>query len=377
MAWNEPDKDKNPWGGGDNRAPELDRLVRNLNKRFGSLFGGGGSGGSGSGSSSNGPIFVLALLVAALIWGFSGLYTVDAGSRAVVQRFGKLHSIKSPGLRWRPPIVDSVTIVNTDKVQEYNHRSSMLTRDANIIDIDINVQYRHVDPTKFVFNVRDPDESLREVTEAAIRGIAGKYDMETIQTTKRNDVATETRAEIQRILEQYDVGIEVSKVNLNETEFPQQVQDAVQDVIKASRDQERYILQAEAYTNDKLPRADGQAKAVIQQAQAYTARITADAEGEADRFKQLLTQYQLAPEVTRERLYLETIEEVYGEASKVLMDGGEGSGNLMYLPIDKLINQTPRPSSPNSSTSAAQPTTTSPASSTRSRDDTRTRSRDR
>jgi len=374
MAWNEPDKDKNPWGGGDNRAPELDRLVRNLNRRFGSLLGGGGGDGGGGG---NAPILILALVVAALIWGVSGFYTVDASSRAVVQRFGEFHKITSPGLRWRPPVIDQVTIVNTDKVQEYNHRSSMLTRDANIIDIDINVQYRHVDPEKFVFNVRDPDESLREVTEAAIRGVAGRYDMETIQTSKRNDVATETRAEIQRILEQYDVGIEVSKVNLNETEFPQQVQDAVQDVIKASRDQERYILEAEAYTNDKLPRADGQAKAIIQQAQAYRERITADAEGEADRFKKLLTQYTLAPDVTRERLYLETIEEVYGEASKVLMDGGEGSGNLMYQPIDKLMNQNARPGTPVTGTNSVQATNDPAGSSTRSRDTARSRSRER
>ncbi|MFK7887883.1 MAG: FtsH protease activity modulator HflK, partial [Gammaproteobacteria bacterium] len=240
MAWNEPDKDKNPWGNDSNRAPELDRIVRNLNKRFGSILGGGkGNGGGGGG---NAPILIFGLIAAAIIWSITGFYTVDAGSRAVVQRFGALSTVKEPGLRWRPPIIDQVTIVNTDKVQEFNHRSSMLTLDANIIDIEINVQYRHINPEKFVFEVRDPDESLREVTEAAIRGVAGKYKMEDIQTTKRNDVATETRAEIQRILNQYDVGIDVSKVNLNNTEFPQPVQDSVQDVIKASRDQERYIL---------------------------------------------------------------------------------------------------------------------------------------
>jgi membrane protease subunit HflK len=371
MAWNEPDKDKNPWGGDDNRAPELDRIVRNLNKRFGSMLGGGGSGGP------NASILLLALVVAGAIWLISGFYTVDAGSRGVVQRFGKLHEIKDPGLRWRPPIVDTVTIVNTDKVQEFNHRSSMLTRDANIIDIEINVQYRHTDPTKFVFNVRDPDDSLRDVTEAAIRGVAGKYDMELIQTTKRNDVATETRAEIQRILEQYDAGIEVSKVNLNNTEFPQPVQEAVQDVIKASRDQERYILEAEAYRNDIIPRAGGQAQSIVLDAQAYRQRITADAEGEADRFKKLLTEYEQAPEVTRERLYLETIEQVYGDSSKVLMDGGEGTGNLLYLPIDKLINENRRAPVATSTSGAPQASAEAPASATRSRDDSRPRSRER
>jgi membrane protease subunit HflK len=375
MAWNEPDKDKNPWGNGSNRAPELDRIVRNLNKRFGSVLGGGG----GDGSGGNGPVLLLGLIVAALIWGFAGLYTVDAGSRAVVQRFGALHTIKDPGLRWRPPIIDTVTIVNTDKVQEFNHQSSMLTLDANIIDIEINVQYRHNDPEKFVFEVRDPDESLREVTEAAIRGVAGKYKMEDIQTTKRNDVATETRAEIQRILNLYEAGIEVSKVNLNNTEFPQPVQDSVQDVIKASRDQERYILEAEAYRNDILPRADGDAQRIVQDAQAYRERITADAEGEADRFKKLLAEYQEAPAVTRQRLYLETIEQVYGDSSKVLMDGGEGSGNLLYLPVDKLINesQNRRPTAPVQTSGAPQASSGAPASSTRSRDDARLRSRER
>lgn len=339
MAWNEPDKDKNPWGN-ENRAPELDEIVRNLNRRFGSLFGGGGGGGKGVSAS----LILVILAVVAGLYALAGLYTVDAGSRGVVQRFGEFHSISEPGLRWRPPIIDKVTIVNTDKVQEFNHSSAMLTGDSNIIEIDLNVQYRHVDPKKYVFNVKDPDESLREVTEAAIRGVAGKYDMETIQTTKRNDVATQTRENIQLILDRYDAGIEVTKVNLNETEFPSQVQDAVQDVIKASRDQERYILEAEAYTNDILPKAGGTAQRILQDAEAYRDRVIADAVGEADRFKALLTEYARAPQVTRKRLYLETMEQVYGDTAKILMDsdGGGGGGSLLYLPVDKLMEQNRR-----------------------------------
>ncbi len=324
MAWNEPDKDKNPWGN-DKRAPELDDIVRNLNQRFGSLFGGGGSN---RGGGVNGPLVLVIAAIAVLGWAVAGLYTVDAGSRGVVQRFGEYHAITDPGLRWRPPIIDTVTIVNTDKVQEFNHNSSMLTGDANIIDIDINVQYRHIDPVKFVFNVRNPDDSLREVTEAAIRGVAGSYDMETIQTTRRNEVAIETMTEIQRVLDIYDAGIDVSAVNLNNTEFPRPVRDAVQDVIKASRDQERYILEAEAYRNDVLPRARGEASRILEGAQAYRDRLIAESSGEADRFKKLLVEYTAAPAVTRERLYLETIEQVYGDSSKVLMDS-EGSGNLL------------------------------------------------
>ena len=370
MAWNEPDKDKNPWGDGNQRAPELDRIVRKLNRRFGSVLGGGGKG------SGNGPMLLFGLVVAVLIWFFSGFYTVDAGSRAVVQRFGEYLTTKEPGLRWRPPVVDTVTIVNTDKVQEFNHGSSMLTLDANIIDIDINVQYRHENPTKFVFEVRDPDESLREVAEAAIRAVAGRYNMEDIQTSNRNDVATETRDEIQRILDQYDAGIQVFKVNLNNTEFPQPVQDAVQDVIKASRDQERYILEAEAYRNDILPKASGDAQRILQDAEAYRERIVADAEGEADRFKKLLAEYTKAPVVTRQRLYLETIEQVYGESSKVLMDSGAGSGNLLYLPVDKLINDSRRTQSA-APVQSSPPVTTPAASSTRSRDSARQRSRER
>lgn len=375
MAWNEPDKDKNPWGN-ENRAPELDEIVRKLNRRFGSLVGGGGGGGGGI----NGPMILAIAAVLVLVYALAGLYTVDAGSRGVVQRFGEFNAISDPGLRWRWPIIDKVTIVDTDKVQEFNHASTMLTGDANIIDIDINVQYRRADPTKYVFNVRDPDESLREVTEAAIRGIAGKYDMESIQTTKRNDVANEVRANIQTILARYDVGIEVTKVNLNETEFPGPVQDAVQDVIRASRDQERYILEAEAYRNDILPKAGGTASRIIQDAEAYRDRIIADAEGEADRFKKLLGEYQAAPRVTRKRLFLETIEQVYGDTAKVLLDGN-GSGQLLYLPVDKLMEgaarRTARPDMTTSNIGGAE-ASVEPMPSTRTRDASdRRRTRDR
>ncbi len=373
MAWNEPDKDKNPWGN-DKRAPELDDIVRNLNQRFGSLFGGGGNN---RGGGVNGPLILVIAAIAVLGWAVAGLYTVDAGSRGVVQRFGEYHAITEPGLRWRPPIVDTVTIVNTDKVQEFNHNSSMLTGDANIIDIDINVQYRHIDPVKFVFNVRNPDDSLREVTEAAIRGVAGSYDMETIQTTRRNEVAIETKSEIQRVLDIYDAGIEVSAVNLNNTEFPRPVRDAVQDVIKASRDQERYILEAEAYRNDVLPRARGEASRILEGAQAYRDRLIAESSGEADRFKKLLVEYTAAPEVTRERLYLETIEQVYGESSKVLMDS-EGSGNLLYLPVDRLMDNARQGTStvPRGPT-VAPPTATNSSAPSRGRDASRLRDRER
>ncbi|MEM6640963.1 MAG: FtsH protease activity modulator HflK [Pseudomonadota bacterium] len=370
MAWNEPDKDKNPWGNGSQRAPELDRIVRNLNRRLGGAFGGKDGGGSG-------PVIAFAGFILALIYVASGFYMVDAGSSAVVQRFGEFHETKGAGLRWNPPVVDQIVTVNTDKVQEYNHRSSMLTLDANIIDIDINVQYRHENPTNFVFNVRDPDESLQEVAEAAIRAVAGAYNMEDIQTTNRNDVATETLAEIQRILNIYETGIKVIKVNLNETEFPQPVQDAVQDVIKASRDQERFILEAQAYRNDILPKARGEAQRLIQDAEAYRDGIVADARGEADRFKKLLTEYEKAPEVTRQRLYLETIEQVYGDSSKVLMDSGEGSGNLLYLPVDKLINESRRAATPQ--TTGVQPQVNSVPNNTTSRvrENARRRSRER
>lgn len=378
MAWNEPGKDKNPWsngGGGNKRPPELDEIVRNLQRRFGSVLGGGR--GEGDGPPSGGIAWATLGLIALAAWVVTGFYQVDASSRGVVTRFGKFLKTTEPGLRWRPRGIDAVQIVNVDRAQEFNHGTSMLTGDANIIDIDLNVQYVHTQPKAFAFNVRDPEQSVRQVTEAAIRAVVGKYPMEQVQTDARDAVAQETKEEIQRILDGYDIGISVLKVNLNNTEFPEPVRESVQDVIKASRDNERYILEAEAYRNDILPKARGTAARQIQDAEAYRDRAIADAEGEAARFEKLLAEYEKAPEVTRERLYLEAIEDVYGNTSKVLMDA-KGSGNLLYLPVDKFLEGAGEAGRRRSATVTATPAPAAETSTTRrNRDEFNARGRSR
>lgn len=378
MAWNEPGKDNDPWkrpNNGGQRPPELDEVVKKLQKRFGSVLGGGGGGG---GDVPPIPGIVKLLLIGGLILAgiFASAYRVDAGAKGVVQRFGAFVKEVDPGLNWRIPLVDKVTIVRVDLSQEFDTQNEMLTGDANIISVSLNVQYRHATAKDYVFNVRGPDETLQEVTDAAIRAVVGKYRLEEIQRGKRDEVAREALQLLQSNLDRYGTGIVIDTLNLNETEFPVQVQEAAQDVIKAARDKERFILQAEAYRNDLLPRARGEASRSIAEAQAYKDKLIADARGETTRFLSLLAQYEAAPEVTRERLYLEAVESVLGNSSKVLMDS-EGSGNVLYLPIDKLMErsgQTPRvPVGVQNRPQNPPPTSNTTASAT----DSRLRSRDR
>ena len=375
MAWNEPGKDKDPWkrpNSNGQRPPELDEVVKKLQKRFGSVLGGGGGGG---GDIPPIPGIVKLLLVAGLILAgiFASAYRVDAGAKGVVQRFGAFVKEVDPGLNWRIPLVDKVTIVRVDLSQEFDTQNEMLTGDANIISVSLNVQYRHASAKDYVFNVRAPDETLQEVTDAAIRAIVGKYNLEEIQRGKRNQVASETRELLQTNLDRYGTGLTVDALNLNETEFPVQVQEAAQDVIKAARDKERFILQAEAYRNDLLPRARGEASRNLAESLAYKDKLVAEARGESTRFLSLLEQYEAAPDVTRERLYLEAVESVLGRSSKVLMDS-EGSGNLLYLPIDKLMDrsgtQQLQPTRPTDLSQGIQPNSTANS-------DGRLRSRDR
>ena len=351
MAWNEPGDDKDPWkrNSGNQKPPELDEVVKKLQKRFGSVL-------SGRGGPDVPPIpgFVKFLLLGALLAAvlFASRFTVDAGAKGVVQRFGKFHHIAEPGWNWRIPGVDKVSVVRVDLSQEFDTKNEMLTGDANIVSISINVQYRHANSKDFVFNVRSPDETLREVTDASIRAIAGKYELTQIQGEFRDKVAQETRVLIQSNLDTYGAGIIIDAVNLNRTEFPEPVQPAAQDVIEAERDKERYIVQAETYANKLLPRSKGEASRTVENANAYKQKLIAEAQGEANRFLALLKQYEAAPNVTRERLYLETIESVYANTSKVLMDTDSGN-NLLYLPVDKIMENAGSRSSGISSASSA------------------------
>jgi len=357
MAWNEPGGNGNnhdPWssGGKDNRGnrgqdqgpPDLDEALRKLQDRLNSLFGGGkkrggGSGSGSTGSSGGGLGFVVVLLVlAALFWAGMGFYTVDQPERGVVLRLGKFHSIVQPGLHWNAPLIDEVTLVNTEMVRTHNHDSQMLTEDENIVNVDLTVQYVASDPKAFILNVRNPEESLAHAAESALRHVVGTTELHSILTEGRETLGIQVQERLQRYMEFYGTGIRISQVNIKNAQAPSQVQDAFDDVIKAREDEQRVVNQAQTYANGVVPEARGKAQRVIEEANAYREEVVARATGEAHRFSALLTEYEKAPQVTRQRLYLETMQGVLSKTPKVLVDV-EGGNNMMYLPIDKLMER--------------------------------------
>lgn len=338
MAWNESGNGKNPWdrGRGQGGPPDLDKIVREWQQRISALFG-GRRRTDGPGNSS---MFLVLLVVIAIGWAATGFYRVDESVRGVVLRFGQFQvPATMPGLRWHLPWpIEQVEKVNITAVNRFSRTTRMLTADENIVVVDMVVQYRNADPTAFLFNVREPELVLGNVSESAIREVIGQSQMDYILGAGRAEIALNTAAVIQEALDYYEIGIVVTKVNLQDVNFPSQVEAAVQDAIKAREDEVRLGFEAQTYANDILPRARGEAVRRIQDAEAYREGVIANAQGEAARFEKLLVEYQKAPEVTRERLYIEAIEDVYAEANKVLMDAS-GSGNLLYLPVDKIIEQ--------------------------------------
>jgi modulator of FtsH protease HflK len=344
MAWNEPGKGGNPWnsGGRKDGPPDLDKVVRDLQRKISGIFGGrgrgGGSGGTGGGAVAGAGIGLIAA-AAVVLWSLSGFYQVDEAERGIVLQFGKFHDITMPGLHWHIPYpIQRVEKVNVAQVESFTHSTRMLTADENIVSVDLRVQYRRADPRAYLFNVRVPEETLGEVTETAIREVVGKSTLDFVLTEGRADVAMRAREIIQATLDSYGAGLEVTSVNLEDANFPSQVEAAVQDAIKAREDRDRLGLEAEAYANDVVPRARGNAARLIQSAEAYREQVIAEAEGETHRFVALLTEYQKAPEVTRQRLYYETLEQVLGGTSKVILDA-KGSGTLLYLPIEELMKR--------------------------------------
>ena len=332
MAWNEPGNGKDPWRRGDGEPDDLDKIVQIWQRRLGRLLGGrGGGGGSASGG---GYIFVLLALVA---WGVTGFYRVDQAERGIVQRFGAYTESTLPGLHWHLPYpIETVSLVNTNVVTEYAYRTEMLTADEQYVYIDMVVQFRRTDPVKYSFEVVEPDLTLHDVTESALREVVGTSSLEVLVTGRREEIASRSREVLQDTLDIYGAGITVTSISLETVNYPQAVQSAVDDAQKARNDSQRYSLLADAYARDIIPRAHGNAVRLLEDARAYRGRVVADADGEAARFEALLTEYHKAPRVTRDRLYIEAVEEVYGKSNKVLLDS-EGSGNLLYLPIDKLI----------------------------------------
>lgn len=347
MAWNEsggtPGGKKNPWG--NNRPgkgpPDLDEVLRNFQRKLSAFMGGGSGrggvpgGGGGAAAAGFGAASLVVILVA--IWGFTGLYQVDAAERAVVLRFGKYVATTQPGLRWHIPWpIESKQIVNVSSIEGFSEQTRMLTADENLVDINLDVQFRRSDPLQYVFNVRDPETTLKEISESAIRETIGRSNLNSVLESGRQEIATNTKDLIQRTLNAYEVGIEVTTVNLQGVSVPEQVAPAQQDAIKAREDKERSSLEAQTYANDLLPRAGGEASRLEQDAQAYLAQKVAEAEGSSQRFTQLLSEYERAPAVTRERLYLETVELVLRNSKKVIVDT-KGNNNMLYLPLDRMV----------------------------------------
>ncbi|GLS83306.1 FtsH protease activity modulator HflK [Paraferrimonas haliotis] len=341
MAWNEPgNKGNDPWGsGGGNKnqgPPDLDDIFRNLAKKFG-----GGKGGSGRNSGSNiGGLGVVVLFVlAAVIWGASGFYTIQEAERGVVLRFGQYIEETGPGLGWRPTFVDEVIPVNVSRVASIPANGSMLTEDENVVRVEMEVQYRITDAYRYLFSVTDANESLSEALDSALRYVIGHTEMDDILTTGREKVRQDTRTELERIIEPYNLGLTVTDVNFKAARPPEEVKDAFDDAIAAQEDEERFVREAEAYAREREPKARGTVKRMEQEANAYKQRVILEAEGKVARFEKLLPEYQAAPKVTRDRLYIEAMAKVYGNTSKVLLDNSEGAGgNLMYLPLDKMMN---------------------------------------
>ena len=344
MAWNEPgggnNKPKDPWGGGDQGPPDLDEALKKLQARFAGLFGGSGGGSSSSGGTSgiSGAALGLLLGVVLLIWAALGIYQVDEQERGVVLRFGKFYDTVQPGLHWNPPLIDEVSLLNITKVRSVSFREIMLTQDENIVEVKLSVQYVIDDPVNFVLTVRDPERSLQHAAQSALRHVAGGATMDMVLTEGRAQLAVDVQQRLQEYLNLYQTGILVSKVTIDESKPPTQVQAAFDDVIKAREDEERLQNEAQAYANEIVPVARGGAQRQIEEANAYKEQVIANAEGEAERFSRLLTEYRKSPEVTRERLYLEAVQGVLSQTNKVMVDV-EGGNNVMYLPLDKMAEQ--------------------------------------
>lgn len=344
MAWNEPggNNNKDPWGGnrGNDGPPDLDQVLRDVQNKLSGLFGGGnrksGGGNGNSGGALSGALIVFILLIVAGLYGFAGAGIVNEQERAVVLRLGVYKETKGPGFRWNPPLIDKVYSINVTKVEEWTTSEQMLTKDLNIVDIKISVQFVIDDARNYVLNVRNPKGSLEQAANSALRHVAGSTLMHQILTEGREQVAIDILARLQGYLDNYETGIRVETVNIEDSNPPRQVQAAFDDVIKAREDEERYKNEAQTYANGVIPEARGGAQRTIEEATAYKEQVIAQAEGEAKRFEYLLEEYKKAPAVTRQRLYIDAVQEVMTNSSKVMVDV-KGGNNMLYLPLDKIM----------------------------------------
>jgi membrane protease subunit HflK len=356
MAWNEPDNDdrkNDPWGsrpgnrpggGKDQGPPDIDKVLGDLLKKLGGIFGGSRKNPSGSSDDDglSGGLVAGILVIAAIIWIGAGFYTVDEQERGVVLRLGRAQEgVVLPGLHWNPPLIDEVTKINVTRVYDQRFSNTMLTEDDNIVDITMTVQYVITDARQFYLNVEEPEISLQQAAESAIRHVVGGSAMDEVISTGREILAEEAHTRLQSYLDRYGTGITVSQFNIAQSQQPEQVREAFDDVIKAREDNQSYQNEARAYANQIVPESRGQALRQRQEAEAYKADVIARAQGEAQRFEQLLVEYQKAPEVTRERLYIDAMQSILSNSSKVMVDV-EGGNNMMYLPLDQLLQQSRR-----------------------------------
>ncbi len=350
MAWNEPDNDDrkdDPWNnrpsGNDQGPPDLENIINSFISKVSGLLGGRGSGSSGGGQGGedtlSGGLVVGVLIILAIIWVGAGFYTVDEQERGVVLRFGVAQeAVVLPGLHWNPPLVDEVTLINVTRVYDRDFSNTMLTEDDNIIDITMSVQYVITNARNYFLEVEDPEISLQHAAESAIRHVVGSSTMDNAITTGREQIAQDTMVRLQDYLDLYGTGITVRQVNIDQSLPPQQVRDAFDDVIKADEDNESYQNEARAYANTVIPEARGNALRQMADANAYKEQVIAQAEGQAQRFEQLLVEYQRAPEVTRDRLYIDALQTVLSNVSKVMIDTDGSGNNMMVLPLDQIIN---------------------------------------
>jgi membrane protease subunit HflK len=342
MAWNEPGGEKrNPWNRPQQSQNDLDDVLRNLQRRLAALFGRSGSGGGAAAPGNFGKGLGSVLVLIGVIWIGSGVYRVDAQERAVILRFGKYVQTTGPGYNWHLPWpIERNIIVNVSRQYSVTDDASMLTSDTNLVEVKSAVQYTQPDPLKLLFKVRDVDETLTQVSESAMREAVGQASLDKALAFDPS-ITDRARTLLQRTLDGYDIGIHIISVNLTDVNVPEAVQDAQRDAIKADKDRQRYQQEAELYRNDVLPRARGEAAKNIQDAEAYRLQVLALAQGQTARFDDVLAQYERAPAVTRERMYLDTMENVYKNSRKVVVDTKNGN-SMMYLPLDKLIGSTPQ-----------------------------------
>ncbi|WP_027961926.1 FtsH protease activity modulator HflK [Halomonas halodenitrificans] len=360
MAWNEPGGGGNqhdPWSGGGrrgggsggggngggNQPPDLDEALKKFQDKLNGMLGGrggkkkGGSGGKGGGGKPRNAFTLpgLLIVVALAIWAASGFYLVDQSERGVVLRFGKFQEVVTPGLQWNPPLIDDVRMVNVTRVRSLTQTQSMLTRDENIVEVEISAQYQVADPRDFMLNVRNPQLSIENALDSALRHVVGGTDMIDILTSGREILGSSVASRLQTYQDNYGTGIRLQTINIESTSAPDQVIDAFDDVIRAREDRQRTINQGMAYANAIIPEAQGQAQRIVEQGQGYRESVVAEARGQANRFTALLDQYEDTPSIMRERLYLDAISEVFGNTSKVMVDVADDAP-LMYLPLDKM-----------------------------------------